>query len=341
LFGRRLCAAPRSGLLAHGAVERLRGTSDLAVGRWELGEHAVVDYCVFIHTNHKQWLGALVSQYAFRRNSKHNERFDIRIIQNKDYTFFTEREGQIYLRDGDKRRWVNDDLQSFTPLRFMPPQLMGYRGHAVVVDPDVFAVADIWELLSRDMQGYALLCRPKSGSKGKRGCLASSVMLLDCEKLTHWRCEEQFDEMFELKRDYMDWVCLKLEDPDTIGLFDNEWNDFDHLSARTKLLHNTKRKTQPWKTGLRVDFRLADTFRLFPPRHWIRRVRRALFGDYGFAGSYKRHPDPSQERFFFGLLRECLDKGVVSEELLREEMAHNHLRQDALEVLSRTPPLAA
>ena len=36
--------------------------------------------------------------------------------------------------------WRNDDLQSFTPLRFMPPQLMGYRGRAVVklslaVDP--------------------------------------------------------------------------------------------------------------------------------------------------------------------------------------------------------------
>ena len=27
-------------------------------------------------------------------------------------------------------------------------------------------------------------------------------------------------------RDYMDWVSLKLEDPATIGLLENEWNDF-------------------------------------------------------------------------------------------------------------------
>ena len=58
-------------------------------------------------------------------------------------------------------------------------------------------------------------------------------------------------------------------------------------------------------------------------------------------GRYKRHPDANQDRFFFGLLRECLDQGIVSEEMLREEMARNHVRHDALEVIERTPPLAA
>jgi hypothetical protein len=297
--------------------------------------------CVFIHTNHKQWLGAVVSEYSFRRNSKHADQFDVRFIHTKDAEFMHRREGEIYLRDGDKRPWVNDDLQSFTPLRFMPPQLMGYEGRALVVDPDVFAAGDVWELLTRDMEGKALMCRPKSGSKGKRGCLASSVMLLDCAKLTHWRVEEQFDEMFAFKRDYMDWVCLKLEDPDTIGLFEEYWNDFDHLDQNTRLLHNTKRKTQPWKTGLPVDFRPADTFQLFPPRHWFRRARRALFGDYRFAGTYKAHPDPNQERFFFGLVRECLERGLITEEMLKQEMRENHLRHDALDLIRQVPPLAA
>ncbi len=292
-----------------------------------------MDYCVYIHTNHKQWIGALVAEYALRRNSAHSDKFDVQFIQYKDQAFMHAREGDIYLRDGDKRPWRGEDLQSFTPMRFMPPELMGYKGRAVVIDPDVFAVGDVWELLSRDMQDNSLMCRPKSGSKGKRGCLASSVMLLDCEKLTHWRVEEQFNEMFDFKRDYMKWVCLGYEDRDKIGLFENEWNDFDHLTDKTKMLHNTKRKTQPWKTGLPVDFRPADTFRLFPPKHWIRRARRALFGDYGLAGTYKHHPDPNQERFFFGLVRECLDKGVITEDLLREEMAKNHVRHDALELI--------
>jgi hypothetical protein len=296
---------------------------------------------VFIHTNERQMVGALVSRYSLKRNSAHADEFDVRFIEAGKQDFMLEREGQLFLRDGDKRPWLNDDLQSFTPLRFMPPELMGYEGRAVVIDPDIFAVGDVWELLTRDMAGKALMCRPKSGSKGKRGALASSVMLLDCAKLRHWKVAEQFGEMFTFERDYMDWISLKLEDRSTIGLFEDAWNDFDHLDDHTKLLHNTKRKTQPWKTGLPVDYRPADTFRLFPPRHWIRRARRALFGDYKFAGTYQRHPDPRQEQFFFALLKECLDNGVLTEERLKDEMERNHVRHDTFEILARTPPLAA
>ena len=296
---------------------------------------------VFIHTNERQMLGAIVSRYSLTRNSARAEDFDIRFIEAGKQDFMLEREGELFLRDGEKRPWLNDDLQSFTPLRFMPPQLMGYDGRAVVIDPDIFAVGDVSELLFRDMGGKALMCRTKGGYKGRGGALASSVMLLDCAKLTHWSVADQFAEMFTFQRDYMDCISLKLEDRSTIGLFENCWNDFDNLDEKTKLLHNTKRKTQPWKTGLSVDYRPADTFRLFPPRHWIRRTRRALFGDYKFAGTYKPHPDPKQEQFFFGLLKECLEKGIVDEARLRDEMRRNHIRHDAFEVIEATPPLAA
>ena len=107
--------------------------------------------CVFIHTNHRQMIGALVSQYSIRRHSAHAEAFDVRIIHTDDHAFLRAREGQDYLRGGRRRQWLMDDLQSFTPLRFLPPELMGYAGRAIVIDPDVFAVGDVSELLSRDM----------------------------------------------------------------------------------------------------------------------------------------------------------------------------------------------
>jgi len=286
---------------------------------------------VFIHTNHRQLVGALLSAYSLRRNSKHADEFDVELIELKDYPSFAEHEGKLYLRQGVKRRWSNDDLQSFTPLRFMPPELMGYSGRAIVIDPDVFAVGDVYELLNRDMQGKALMCRARPGDKA----FASSVMLLDCEKLSHWRCEAAFDELFEFSRDYMDWITLKLEPRETIGVFENDWNDFDHLGENTKLLHNTKRKTQPWKTGLPIDYRPAEKFRLFPPKGWINRARRQLFGEYALLGHYQHHPDPKQEAYFFTLLKECLEEGVVSEAMLMEEMRKQHLRPDALEMVDR------
>ena len=292
--------------------------------------------CVFNHVNHKQILGAHVGEKSLRYFSKNNDKFDVRFIETRDHPFMHAREGDLFLRNGVKRNWRMNDLQSFTPLRFMPPELMNYQGRAVVIDPDVFAVGDVWDLLSRDMQGKAIMCRPRSKtSRDINGKLASSVMLLDCARLQHWKFENDFAEMFEpVKRDYMDWVSLKLEDPASIGLLENEWNDFDTLTEKTKLLHNTKRKTQRWKTGLKIDYRPADTFQLFPPRHWLRRARRALFGEYKFAGTYGAHPDPAQEKFFFGLVRDALQDGVISEAQLREEITRGHLRTDALELVA-------
>jgi hypothetical protein len=296
---------------------------------------------VFIHTNHRQMLGALVSQYSMKRNSASPDAFDVHLIRHEDYPFFEAYEGREYLRDGASRVWLNDDLQSFTPLRFMPPELMAYQGRAVVTDPDVFAAGDVMELLSRDMQGRAIVCRPRSGAKRFEGILATSVMLLDCGKLTHWDVRRQFDQLFERTLDYGDWIGLKKEDREQLGLFEHEWNDFDRLSEKTKLIHNTKRKTQPWKAGLPADYVPAEKFKFFPPLRWFLRARRSLFGDYAFVPDYRPHPDPRQEAFFFGLLRECVEKGIVTEDFLRSEMARNHVRHDAFEVLDRVQSLAA
>ena len=70
-------------------------------------------------------------------------------------------------------------------------------------------------------------------------------------------------------------------------------------------------------------------------------ARRKLFGEYAFMGHYKQHPDIKQEQFFFGLVKEMLEKGIVTEELIRDQMVQNHVRHDAMQVLERTPPLAA
>ncbi len=295
----------------------------------------------FIHTNSRQMVGAYVSRYTLRRNSRRPDAFDVRFITTDDHSFLADREGQPYLRDGATRIWRMDDLQSFTPLRFMPPQLMGYEGKAVVIDPDVFALGDITALLERDMKGKAIVVRPKTGSKGKSGIMASSVMLLDCAKLLHWRPEEIFGKLFTREVDYMDWIGLRLEDRTTLGVLESEWNDMDKLSPETRLLHNTKRWTQPWKTGLPVDFVPGDRTRAFPLIGVFRRARRKLFGDYALLGQYKAHPDPAQEAFFFAMLRECIEHGEISEDFLRQEMAQNHVRHDAFEVLDRTPRAAS
>lgn len=296
---------------------------------------------VYIHTNEKQWIGALVAAYALKRNSADPDAFDVEFLQVRDFEFLKVKEGQPFLRGGVDRIWRIDDLQSFTPLRFLPPKLMGYEGRAVVIDPDIFAVGDINELFDRDMQGKAVMGRYRSANRNKAQCVATSVMLMDCAKLRHWDAEKEFDELFRYERDYKEWMCLRDEPPENVGYLEDAWNDFDRLTENTRMLHNTRRRTQPWKTGLPVDFTPADKLRKYPLLGFLNRLRGRLFGEYAFLGRYREHPDSQQEAFFFGLLKECLDRGIVSESLLQEEMNRNHVRHDAIEVLARTPPLPA
>ena len=295
--------------------------------------------CIFIHTNEKQIIGALVSKYSFERFASNKDAFDVKLIDTRDYaSFFKGYEGKKYLRDGLHREWLNDDLQSFTVLRFGPPEVMNFEGRSVVVDPDVFCVSDVTPLLERDMGGKAIMARKRKGGS-KDSDFASSVMLLDNARLKHWQFKKNFDEMFAFKRDYAEWISLKLEPEETIGVLESTWNDFDRLAPDTRLIHNTHRNTQPWKTGLPVDYRPPEKAGSLAPKYIWNRVRRGLFGEYAFLGQYKKHPDSNQERLFFALLKECLEKGIVTETMIKDQMGKNHVRHDALDVIAQTRSL--
>src|SRR5699024_9054376 len=102
-----------------------------------------------------------------------------------------------------------------------------------------------------------------------------------------------------------------------------------------------KRQTQPWQSGLPVDFVPASKrLSLVQPKSWLHFICSGVLGLSG-PQHYKDHPDPRHEAFFFVLLVECVDNGSVSDELLREQMAVNHVRHDAFEVMERTTAKAA
>ncbi|WPB58968.1 hypothetical protein [Xylophilus sp. GOD-11R] len=284
---------------------------------------------VFIHTNPKQIIGALVAQHALKTHSANPDRFDVRIIQTTDFPAFAGFEGRRYLREGQQVMWRNDDLQSFTPLRFAVPELMHYSGRAVLIDPDIFALADINELLERDMGGAAVMARRMEGDFRRPLHFASSVMLMDCDRLKHWNWVADFERVFRGERDYRDWMWLLLEPPGSVAALESQWNDFDRLAPDTRMLHNTHRRTQPWKTGLPSDFTPRGTTLKSRAGIWLRKITGRG------AGRYKRHPDPAQETLFFRMLGECLDNGTVDLALLEAEIARGHVRTDAMKCVAR------
>ena len=100
---------------------------------------------VFIQANPRQMLGARISAYSYKRNSRSPHSFDVRIMTLDDFPRLKQ-SGQSILRAGHVRAWDPDDLQSFSPLRFAPPTLMKWQGLALVTDPDCFGVGDVAQL---------------------------------------------------------------------------------------------------------------------------------------------------------------------------------------------------
>jgi hypothetical protein len=297
---------------------------------------------VFIHTNDQQIVGAYTALYSMKKASDHPYAFDVKLVRLEETPHLLKRQGQPYLRKGKNAVWLNEDLQSFSPLRRMVAQLMGFQGRAVVTDPDVFAIGDIYDLLTMDMNGKAILCRNVAEGYKSNGhkFYASSVMLLDCAKLQHWRWDEDIDRMFAGELDYGPWIGLHTEDPATIGEISEDWNSFDKLTPSTKLLHTTERLTQPWKTGLPIDFDQTTKKR---PRQtslnlWGRIARKIGLSrpnePTADVPRYQPHPDVAQERLFFSLLKGAVEEGYVDRKLLSDSITRKNVRPDAPQILA-------
>ena len=290
---------------------------------------------VVIHTNDQQLVAAKVSAHSLKARSKHRDRFDVRIFRLEEVPELTRHEGEKFLWwEGSKSAtWRKNDLQSFQLLRRMVPALLGYAGRALVIDPDVFAVGDVYELLSRDMGGKAILCRERPYRRDGQTLYSSAVMLLDCAQLGRWDPEREIEGLFSGQLHMGPLLSLLDVPPEDIGLFEKEWNDLDTLTSRTKLVHTTDVATQPWRTGLPTDHR-GQVRRL--PR-WL--AWSYLQTAYVLSGGRRkplfprRHPDPHQERLFLTLLDECLKTGEIKVDFLEDAVRKRHLRRDVLKRL--------
>lgn len=276
---------------------------------------------VFIQSNRKQRIGAVLAKFAIEEQLGPGSQVRVEIMPVEEMTVFKKFAGKSYLRKGRVVRYDPDDLQSFTLTRFMPPELVGFSETSIVIDPDIFALADVNDLFEKNRNGKAILACPK------KEAWDTSVMVLDNSRLTHWRIEEILERLSNHSLDYDDLMRLTKES--SVGPLERIWNSLDVLTPETKMLHTTNRVTQPWKTGLPRDFTINPLPKIFGiiPREPIQR----LLGKY--PEHYEPHPDPNIEYFFFALLGRAVSAGVITREELVREAAVKHLRRDILDLL--------
>jgi lipopolysaccharide biosynthesis glycosyltransferase len=271
---------------------------------------------IFICTNDNQAIGAKVSKQAFLNRSSFKD-YDIEIIHESDFPELKRFFSLPYKRKGKMTDHEKNDMQSFTLLRFIIPELMNYQGRALVVDPDVFLVRNgLEQMLNLSLEKHAIYAR-----KGlKKSSWGSSVMLLNCLKLSHWKLTNFIEQMHSGKLDYDDLINLKLEDG-KIGELESKWNEFDIIKENTILLHTTEKITQPWRTGLELNSLITPLFYIFP-----RAPIYKLFGKDLTIG--RNHPQKSVTHFFMRELSNCLVDGVITNYEIDQAVENNFLRPD-------------
>ncbi len=269
-------------------------------------------------------LGALLSKYSFERICGKNRSFDISIINVDEENTFNQLFDQKILMNGRLVSYARDDLQSFTLSRFMPPELMGYKGTSYVIDPDIFCLSedftDIFDMKIEKPVGATL----------QNGKFLSSSMLLKNQYLKHWKVIDIIESLKAHKYDYRYFMSLDFENQ-SVSEIPTSFNHLDRLDEETILLHNTNRLTQPWKTGLKVDFRQTKMkpFLGVIPReiiHFVLGRRKS---------KYQQHSDPNQIRFFLDLTQSAIDDGAITKDFIDKQIDAKFVRADLLQLLRK------
>ncbi|MEX0909734.1 MAG: hypothetical protein WDZ75_00390, partial [Candidatus Paceibacterota bacterium] len=236
--------------------------------------HSADKTSVFIQANRSQYLGALLGQYSIQRISPD---VSVRILLVEEIPAFQNFVGSTYKQGSEEKTYTLGDEQSFTLTRFMPPELMGYKGRAVVIDPDVFAVADISPLFNYPLDGNPVACC------SRESFLDTSVMLLDCEKLD-WKIENILDDLKHTRYNY-NTAIRKLWDLPVLEL-PRTWNSLDKIKEDTKIIHYTRQRTQPWKTGLPYTVTPRSLGKKWGiiPKEWLKGGRER------YPTHYQKHP---------------------------------------------------
>lgn len=181
---------------------------------------------IFIGTEPMQWLPTEVLKRSILRRTKQEVLF----------------ENLIGIDLGLKLKMYT----GFSFYRFAIPEKCGYKGRAIYLDADIVVLSDIQELISMEMGDYKALAKLH-----EKDLAFTSVMLLNCEKLTHWKIKEWVALINAGLTSYQGCMTGSPSGMNhgDFGPLPEIWNDFDHYDDKTKIIHYTHVPTQPWKKG--------------------------------------------------------------------------------------------
>ena len=248
---------------------------------------------ILIQANKFQRLAAEVSKYSFIKQGIK----DVEIINLEDQNILIKNFGKKYLRNGKLTTYEYNDLQSFTLLRFIPTKL-SIKDFCLIVDPDIFAVTnpipEIEKILDNKIDIYCTKINNQ---------LRSEVMILNLKK-NIWDFESIINDLFSQKIDYSDLINLKFIEKKKIKIINNKFNEHDNIRTNTIFLHTSNRLTQPWKEGLKINFKTYFS-KKYIIKNYIKYIFRMSYDEKAISSKYIKHKNEQVLRFVCELFEEA------------------------------------
>ena len=280
---------------------------------------------IFICTNKFQKLAAKVSAFSFTQYGFN----DIEILEIENHEILKDKLNLTYLRDGKITKFI-DDLQSFTLLRFYPFTLKNLN-KCLIIDPDVFAVKDptneLNEFFSRNE--FKIACTKINEN------FRTEVILLNNISYK-WDFEEIINDLFNHKIDYKDLIYLNSKKYfSEVNRLPIEFNHHDKVDENTLLLHTTKRITQPWKEGLKIDFYDEKNSKIYKFKQQIKKLLNLDYNINAISKNYIKHPNKKVEYTVSKRFKDCLNSNFIKENEIEDAIRNKYVSKYFYEKIIR------
>tara|TARA_B100000123_G_C25679136_1_gene405571 strand:+ start:209 stop:1060 length:852 start_codon:yes stop_codon:yes gene_type:complete len=280
---------------------------------------------IFICTNKFQKLAAKVSAFSFAQYGFN----DIEILEIENHEILKDKLNSTYLRDGKITKFI-DDLQSFTLLRFYPFTLKNLN-KCLIIDPDVFAVKDptkeLNEFFSRNE--FKIACTKINEN------FRTEVILLNNISYK-WDFEEIINDLFNHKIDYKDLIYLNSKKYfSEVNRLPIEFNHHDKVDENTLLLHTTKRITQPWKEGLKIDFYDEKNNKIYKFKQQIKKLLNLDYNINAISKNYIKHPNKKVDYTVLKIFKDCLNSNFIKENEIEDAIRNKYVSKYFYEKIVR------
>ena len=268
---------------------------------------------IYIQSNKYQKIAAKVAAYSFKRFGLKTEYIEFE--ENKLLSSYLH---QSYKRNGENRIF-KDDLQSFTILRFLAPEMNKYNEKILVIDPDVFAIKDPKHMLDL-ISNFDIACTFRNNHP------RSEVMLIDATKVK-WNFKDICKKVFNKEIDYTKLMNLTFDQNLKIKEINENYNSIDNLNDSTILLHTSNRITQPWKEGLKVNFERHNLKIKDYIKFCIKKILNYKYQNNLFENRFIKHPNEKVYSVVKSLFNEALRENFILKEEMEEAIRKGYLSE--------------